>query len=282
MLLSHTSGLPLEVAPERYVWREGLSWRDLAHACLETPLQFAPRERVQYSNVGYGLLAQMIERITGRELADALHEMVIAPLGIEAYLGRAELPRPSAAIMDVDSEYAGTEMEPCNSAFWRRLALPWAGMITTIDGLMTLLRVYADPREDLISSATLREAMTNQTGELGGGFGTTDPFLATRPSRPITWPRCAWGLMLELHGEKRPHWAPPAASAGSFGQIGSTGCLAWYDPERGAAWAFMGTRTTDSGWLLRYGMALGNVALRQGAPRLAGAAADARAVQGCS
>ena len=262
MLLSHCSGLPLEVHPQSYSWSEGLSWRALAAACLQTPLQFTPRERVQYSNVGYGLLAQIVERVTDREFPDAMDTLVLRPLALEAYLGRGDLPREPAAILDIRSQHAGTALAPMTSAFSRRLALPWAGLVTTLGGLLTLLRVYTGERPDLIRPETVAEARADQTGGRAGGFGTTDPFLGSDASRAITWPRCAWGLMLELHGDKRPHWVPPASSPESFGQIGSTGCLAWYDPTRGTAWAFMAPRTTDSGWLLRHGIAIGNVALQ--------------------
>jgi beta-lactamase class C len=264
MLMSHTSGLPLEVHPSTYSWSEGLSWRALAEACLDTPLQFAPAERVQYSNIGYGLLAQLVERITGAEFTQALDNLVIEPLGIEAYLGRADLPRRPAYIMGVESEHVGTALEPINSAFWRQLALPWAGLFTTADGLLSLLRVYDNSRPDLIRPETVAEARRNQAAGLSGGFGTTDPFLGCGPSHAITWSSCPWGLMVELRGEKRPHWAPPAASPESFGQIGATGCLAWFEPTRGVAWVIMAPRTTDSGWLLRHGMALGASALYHG------------------
>lgn len=262
MLLSHTSGLPVEIRPDTYTWSEGFDWRAIARASLETPLQFSPRERVQYSNIGFALLAQMVERILDMEFNEALERLVIAPLGIEAYFGRRELPRPAAVIMDVDSEHVGTPLDPINSGFARSLASPAAGLVTTLTGLLSLLRVYTGSRPDLLGSRTIAEARSDQSGGLSGGFGTNDPFMGGPSSHVITWPHCAWGLMLELHGEKRQHWAPPTASPESFGQIGSTGCLAWYDPGRDVLWGFMAPRTTDSGWLLRHGGAIGNVALR--------------------
>jgi hypothetical protein len=46
-------------------------------------------------------------------------------------------------------------------------------------------------------------------------------------------------------------------SPASFGHAGASGCLAWRDPERDLSWALIGTRTADSGWLLRHGSAIG-------------------------
>lgn len=264
MLLTHTSGLPLEVDAASYTWSESLSWPAIADACANTPLALAPGERVQYSNIGFALLALIVERICDAPFATALDRLVLQPLEIEAYFGRASLPRDPAAVMDVDSDYLGTSLEPINSPFWRSLALPWAGLVTTIDGLLSLLRVYRGNRPDVLGSKMLAEARRNQTGDLPGGYSPGPPLLGCRSSRPIEWPRCNWGLGIELHGTKTPHWAPRSAAPHSFGQIGQSGCLAWFDPPTGAAWAVMAPRTTDSGWLLRYGMALGNVALRKG------------------
>ena len=102
----------------------------------------------------------------------------------------------------------------------------------------------------------------SQTQDLGGGFQTTDAFLGYNRSRAIAWPRCPWGLSVELRGDKRPHWTPSAAAPESFGQLGSSGCLAWCDPTRDVSWAILGTRTTDNGWMLRYAGAIGTAALQ--------------------
>ena len=81
------------------------------------------------------------------------------------------------------------------------------------------------------------EATRDQTGGLSGGLFV-----------PLTWPRCPWGLSLELRGEKEPHWAPTAASPGSFGHGGASGCLAYFDPLPAVARAILGTRTFESWW----------------------------------
>jgi hypothetical protein len=95
---------------------------------------------------------------------------------------------------------------------------------------------------------------------VNGGFPSNDAFIAHHPSRPITWSPCPWGLAIELQGGKQPHWALPTLPR-SFGQIGSSGCLAWHDPESGVSWAFAGARTTESGWLVRHGARITQSAL---------------------
>lgn len=240
-LLSHISGLPLDVPTELAPYAPGLTWSALAEACFQTPLQREPAIRVQYSNVGYGLLAVAVERETEHSFADALQELVLRPLGIEGYLG-VEPPRPPVHLSGVRGAHAKTELEPFNSAFWRSLGLPWAGLITTPSGAVSLVRAFAGYPEGFVRNAVLAEAVSNQNDNLGGGF-----------VRPLIWKRCPWGLGVEVRDQKSPHWTSDAASDESFGHSGASGCVAWYDPARDIAWSIHGTRTADTGWLIRRG-----------------------------
>jgi len=259
-LLSHVSGLPLDLSPESVTFDEKLDWPTLKQACLCTPLQDAPRVHFQYSNLGYGLLGITIERASGMSYQDAVRSLVLEPLGIEAYLGRAP-PRAAAAIGDVRSRHVGTPVEPYNSTFWQALGLPWSGLVTTAEGLLSLALAYAG-RSALIRAETCAEATRNQNGTLGGGFRTRDPFLGMDATSVLTWPACNWGLGIEVRGEKSPHWSPPLAGAASFGHIGSSGCVVWVVPSADTAWVVVGTRTTDGGWLLRHAAGLGLAILR--------------------
>src|SRR5207244_181967 len=110
-------------------------------------------------------------------------------------LGRGDLPRPAARPRDVRGRVAGTEIEPFNSAFWRSLAMPWAGLITTAEGALGLVRAFTG---DFLRPGTRARATGDQTGGLDGGFGG-----------PLLWRPSPWGLGPELRGRKRPHWAPP-------------------------------------------------------------------------
>jgi len=226
------------VAGQLAPYQPGLDRATLARAGLATGPLEPPRRRVQYSNVGYGLLALAVERLRGRPFPQVLAEQVLAPLGVEGYLG-GDLPRPAARVRDVRGRAAGTEIEPFNSAFWRALALPWAGLVTTAEGALGLVRAFAG---DFLRPPTRARATSDQTGGLAGGFGG-----------PLLWDPSPWGLGPDLRGHKRPHWAPESASPTSFGHAGSSGCLAWCDPDRGVSWVLIGTRTADSGWLLRQG-----------------------------
>nr|WP_294168618.1 serine hydrolase domain-containing protein [uncultured Sphingomonas sp.] len=262
-LLSHTSGLPLEYDLSLTPYNGSIGWDQISQACLATCLASPPNSCVQYSNVGFALLALVIERVTGKDFKLVLEDSVFRPLGVEAYIGRSP-PRRPAVVVDMNSDYVGTGLEPYNSEFWFHLGTPWAGIYTTAAGLLALLLAYTKLEGGIISGATALEARRDQTRGLSGGFASTDPFLGFRSSNAIRWEPCAWGLGLELKGTKRPHWSPPSAAPDSFGQIGASGCLAWYDPAHRVGWVALAPRTTDNGWLLRHGSNLGKIALSAG------------------
>ncbi len=249
-LLCHTAGLPIDVAPVHAPYAEGLDWQALGAACLLTPLEAPPATRVQYGNVGYGLLALMVERRTGEHFPAALARLVLGPLGVEAYLGD-EPPRRPAVLAGVRGKHAGTPLEPFNSPFYRSLALPWAGMVTNAAGALAIVRAFRDPQ--FLSATTATAATSDQTGGLSGGF-----------VEPLFWDPCPWGLGPDLRGMKSPHWVPAGAGADSFGHSGASGCLAWYAPAADLTWAIFGARTADNGWLLRRSPALSTAILAQG------------------
>ena len=85
-LLTHSAGLP-DFPEDAWTYSASLDWQIHVQACLRIATIAPPGSRVAYSNVDYGLLALVIERLTGLPLRDAITELVIQPLSIEAYLG---------------------------------------------------------------------------------------------------------------------------------------------------------------------------------------------------
>ena len=238
-LLCHTSGLPVDFAPNTVPYALGLNWPTLARACLAVPLSTPPRTEVCYSNLGYGLLALMVERLTGQPFPTALTDLVLTPLGLEGYLS-ANLPRPAAQLGGRLGEHAGTALEPFNSLFWRDLALPWAGLLTTATGALALVRAFAGVPTGFLPLPLTAEATSDQTGGLAGG---TPGFLR--------WTPCPWGLGVELRGAKRPYYTPANASPATFGHAGGSGACAFADPQVGIAWAMLSTRPLP-GWWVRW------------------------------
>lgn len=237
-LLAHTSGLPFFYDRQATPWNEQLDWPTIARACLQTPPIAPPGTRVIYSNVDYALLAIAAERVTGQPFPATVRALVFEPLGIEAYLGD-EPPRQPAVIVDVEDPHRGTPLEQRNSPFYRALALPYAGVLTTAAGALGLIRAFEGEPQGFLRPETAAEARIDQTGGLSGGPGD------------VFWSPCPWGLGPEVRGAKKPHWTPQTASADSFGHAGGSGCLVWSDPARNLRWAILGTRAMDGSWAMR-------------------------------
>ena len=129
----------------------------------------------------------------------------------------------------------GTELEPYNSAFYRGLGLPVAGgMVLTAACALALVRAFAGVPSGYLPAALLAEATSDQAGDVPGIMGGFRE-----------WPRAAWGLGVELKGEKTHGFPPRASSPASFGHSGHAGCLAWHEPATGVSWFVHGLRTAD-------------------------------------
>jgi CubicO group peptidase (beta-lactamase class C family) len=66
-LLSHTSGLPDFVSFDQ---------------AMSGPLDFAPGDRLNYTNLGYTALGRVIEKASGQSYEDYLRRVILAPLGM--------------------------------------------------------------------------------------------------------------------------------------------------------------------------------------------------------
>ena len=71
----------------------------------------------------------------------------------------------------------------------------------------------------LLAPETHADVVRSQFPELAGivpDVGRFDP--------------CSWGLGVEIHGAKSPHWMGRANSAATFGHFGGAGTMMWVDP----------------------------------------------------
>lgn len=106
---------------------------------------------------------------------------------------------------------------------------PAAGAVGPTEDLARLAVELLAPT--LVSRATLALATKVAFPGIDGvlpGFGRQSPN--------------DWGLGVELHGTKTPHWMPPSASPATFGHFGQAGGFVWVDPAAGLACACLTDR----------------------------------------
>lgn len=82
--LAHQSGIPNYTAVERYweITRVAKSHDDVLGLVRDLPLSFVPGSRHSYDNTGFYLLGMGIEAVTQLPYADAMRELIFAPLGM--------------------------------------------------------------------------------------------------------------------------------------------------------------------------------------------------------
>jgi D-alanyl-D-alanine carboxypeptidase len=89
-LLNHTSGIPDYMGLEP--WRSAVARnpravippRRLVSSAARLPLEFRPGSRASYSNTNYLVLAEIVQRVTGRRLPALLRQRIFEPLELTA------------------------------------------------------------------------------------------------------------------------------------------------------------------------------------------------------
>lgn len=84
-LLSHSAGVVRDGLDSNY-WQLGRDFpdsRQLHEAIMETDLILDPNTQLKYSNYGYSLLGEVIEKASDMSYGDYVRECIIEPLGLE-------------------------------------------------------------------------------------------------------------------------------------------------------------------------------------------------------
>lgn len=88
-LLNHTSGIPdyINDFPLLFRMKSLLGWKpkqdQLLRFITRRGLEFKPGDEFNYSNSGYFLLAELVERLSGRKFSDFVTERIFTPFNIQ-------------------------------------------------------------------------------------------------------------------------------------------------------------------------------------------------------
>jgi CubicO group peptidase (beta-lactamase class C family) len=212
-LLTHTSGLP-DMLPENIELRKRhASLKEFVAATCKTPLLFKPGSEVRYQSMGILLAAEIAERITGTPFRAFLRKELFERLGMR----RTSLGLGGRKIADTQlCQVSGDEDWNWNSSYWRDLGAPWGGAHSTAPEVAKFLAMFLNPDERILKRETAAAMIANQT-----------PTLNT-----------PWGLGWMV----KPGTFGKNCSARTYGHNGSTGTVAWADPERGLSCVLLTTK----------------------------------------
>jgi CubicO group peptidase (beta-lactamase class C family) len=108
-------------------------------------------------------------------------------------------------------------LDPLGMASTELKGSPAHGLWSTVADLTRFISELLEPT--LIAATTWSEMTRIQYPELGGVVPGVGRF------RP-----CPWGLGVEIHGDKSPHWMGRTNSPQTFGHFGGAGTMLWVDP----------------------------------------------------
>jgi CubicO group peptidase (beta-lactamase class C family) len=253
-LMTHTSGLP-DMPPENEKLRAGHQpFEAFVRAICQVKPDFEPGTAVQYQSTGIAMLAEIVQRVSGKAIRGFLYDELFQPLGLkDTSLGApgewwTGSPQKVDRIAHVRVSEAAIKTDwNWNTRYWQSFGAPWGGLLTTPVEFAVVCQMFLDalkgegptvragqgefgfgrpPAPDdrprsIISLATARAMTTNQLQ-----FTASVPE-ADRRTRP-------WGLGWRLN------WPGHSTNFGdllgprSFGHWGATGTLVWIDPDADA------------------------------------------------
>ena len=210
-LLTHTSGLP----PFKEYWRTSKSKQDTLDRIFAEPLDYEPGTKEVYSDLGIILMAEIIERLTGKPLDELAREYIFSPLAMTSSMYNPPKNRwPTIAPTEIDNQYRHHliqgEVHDENAAAIGGVS-GHAGVFSTAPDLAAFCQmllnggVYGHRR--ILNRATIGEFTTPQ--RLASG------------TRTLGWAAPTEG------GSSGQFFGPR-----SFGHTGFTGTSIWIDPDR--------------------------------------------------
>ncbi len=209
-LLTHTSGLP----PFKEYWRTSKSKQDTLTKIFAEPLEYEPGTKEVYSDLGIILMAEIIERLTGRTLDDLAKSFIFSPLGMKDSMYKPPKKLwPTIAPTEIDNNFRHRLIQGevhDENAFAIGSVSGHAGVFSTAPDLAALCQML-----------------------LNGGVYAHQRILRRTTVAQFTMPQQLSG------GTRTLGWAVPTSgglsghyfSAHSFGHTGFTGTSIWIDPE---------------------------------------------------
>ena len=213
-LLTHTSGLPDQLPENARLRQAHAPLNDFVNGTFRVPLGFEPGTRYEYSSMGIMLAAEIAQRLSGIEIKQFVDQFVLKPLGMNhSALGMGSFQ--SEQVMPCQVEYSaiesgggapGSQLWDWNSEYWRELGAPWGGLQASAPDVARFLDSFMSPSGIIFKPEVAKLMIQNQNppGLESRGLGFDS------------------GMMENCVN----------CSDKTFGHTGSTGTIAWADPER--------------------------------------------------
>ncbi|MBZ5695359.1 MAG: serine hydrolase [Acidobacteriia bacterium] len=211
MLLLHDAGFPAH----RDFYKEAKGRDAILARVLAEPLVHEPGAQVEYSDIGFILLGEIIERLTGESLDVLAKREIFKPLGMDrSMFNPPRKLREDIAPTELDSDYRKRLVwgEVHDENAWAMGGIAGhAGLFSTAEDIAAFAQMILNGgiygHERLLARSTIQLFTARQTiGDSAHALG--------------------WDVPVEPSSSGRYF------SAKSFGHTGFTGTSLWIDPER--------------------------------------------------
>ncbi|MEV1145589.1 serine hydrolase domain-containing protein [Micromonospora sp. NPDC049799] len=151
-LLGHASGLQREPGGDWWERAEGVDLATLLTGVGTEKIAYPPHRTYHYSNLAYGLLGGVLERITGTPWGDLLTERVLGPLGMRRTTYAASEPFARGYVVHPWHETLREEPRTDTGAM-----APAGQLWSTIEDLGRWAAFLAEPDPQVLAAETLTE-----------------------------------------------------------------------------------------------------------------------------
>ena len=167
-LLAHTSGISAEPLGSWWERSPGVDLATLAAAHQGAERVLEPGARHHYSNLGYGVLGQVVAHLDGATWAEVLQARLLTPLGLDRTSYQMQAPYAEGfAVHHLTGELTAEPLPDTG-------AMAPAGQLwSTVQDLARWLVALVDPEQSVLSAASLQAMRTPQGGTPEDVVGAT-------------------------------------------------------------------------------------------------------------
>ncbi|MFH1302289.1 MAG: serine hydrolase domain-containing protein [Planctomycetota bacterium] len=224
-LFTHTSGMP-DMLENNVALRQSLApLAQFIHGAIydTVPLFQSAGTGLSYQSMGTLIVAEIIQRLTRKTIAQHVRDEIIKPLGLQStWLGRGDFPRERLVRVETPEYQIGSNFG-WNSNYWQDLGVPWGGMFTSPSDMAVICQCMLNYGEQngvrLLSRSMMEMATTNRLNDYPD---LPEPIRRSQP----------WGLGWRLnHPGQSGSWGN-LLDRSVFGHTGATGTMVWMDRRR--------------------------------------------------
>lgn len=221
-LFTHTSGLPDELPNNAELRHQQAPLPKFVEEIIKADLLFKPGMQFSYSSCATILVAEIVQRLSGRSIRDFVRSEIVEALGLKSTgLGAQGFSRERLVRLIIPDYQKGSNGH-WNTKYWQEFGSPAGGLYSTPEDYAVICAMMLNGGKwgngRLLSPAAVRMMTSNRLDDL------PDLPESVRRTQP-------WGLGWRLnHLGMADSWGD-LLSRRVFGHTGSAGNVVWMDPE---------------------------------------------------